>query len=162
MGYWVLGTLLEAAIVGALGGLVAWLFRLPAPALLGVLAAIIQLIPVTGAILMAIPGFLLGLLQSPTVAVEVALAYVIVAQINASYLAPAIARWSVSLSPLIVIVAVPLGGALYGAIGALIAIPVAAAIQIFVSEVVFPWLRHAEGETGAGVVSEAEPPRRAA
>ena len=162
MGYWVLGTLLEAAIVGALGGLVAWLFGLPAPALLGLLAAIIQLIPVTGAILMAIPGFLLGLLQSPTVAVEAALAYVIIAQVNASYIAPAIARWSVSLSPLVVIIAVPLGGALYGAIGGLIAIPVAAAIQIFVIEVVLPWLHHVEGETGTAAEPEAEPPRRAA
>src|SRR6185437_8730738 len=124
----------------------------------GILAAIIQLIPVTGAILMAIPGFLLGLLQSPTVAVEVALAYAIIAQINASYFAPAIARWSVRLSPLVVIVAVPLGGALYGAIGALIAIPVAAAIQIVVTEIVLPWLHHVQGETGTATEPEAEHP----
>jgi predicted PurR-regulated permease PerM len=155
MGGWVLGTATESAIVGLASGLVAWVLGLPGPALMGVLGAIIQFIPITGPILMVIPGFLLGMLQSPTVAIEAVIGYALIAQLNASFLAPVIARWSVSLSPIIVILAIPFGGALYGATGALIAIPVAAALQIFVTGVVIPWIHRMQGPEG---VLPAAPP----
>jgi predicted PurR-regulated permease PerM len=158
MGGWVLGTFIESAIVGLASGLVAWFLGLPGPALIGVLGAIIQFIPITGPILMVIPGFLLGLLQSPTVAIEAVILYALIAQLNASFLAPYIARWSVSLSPIVVIIAIPFGAALYGPIGALIAIPVAAAIQIFVTGVALPWLHRQHGEPA--IVLEPEPEER--
>jgi len=105
---------------------------------------------------MVIPGFLLGIAQLPLVALEAVVAFAIIAEVNASLLAPWIARWSVSLSPLIVVIAIPLGGALYGAVGALAAIPVIAAIQIFVVDVVIPWVHRVEGEPISS--TESRPP----
>ncbi|HUX85453.1 MAG TPA: AI-2E family transporter, partial [Chloroflexota bacterium] len=163
MGMWVLGTLIESTIVGVLSGIAAWLIGLPGPALLGVLAALIQFIPITGPILMVIPGFLLGIAISPLLAIEAVVAYTIIAEVNASLLAPWIARWSVSLSPLIVVIAIPLGGALYGTVGALIAIPVIAAIQIFVVDIVIPWLHRIEGQPiSATTTRQTREPGRAA
>ena len=149
MGHWVIGALAESSLVGTLSAIVAAILGLPAPVILGVIAAIIELVPMTGPMLMIIPAFLLGLLQSPVIAIIAGLAFFAIAQLDASIFAPTIARWAVRLSPLVVIVAIPLGAALYGAIGALISIPVAAALQIFTVEVVLPWLhRQEEGERG--------------
>jgi predicted PurR-regulated permease PerM len=159
----VLGTVTESAIVGLASGLVAWILGLPGPALIGVLGAIIQFIPLTGPMLLVIPGFLLGMLQSTTVALAAVVLYALIAQLNASFLAPVIARWSGSLSPISVILAIPFGGALDGATGALIAIPVAAALQIFVAGVVLPWIHQMHGEQDVGRDQELTVrPRRAA
>lgn len=149
MGNWVLGALTESTIVGVLGGLAAAILGLPFPVIIGIATGLVELMPMVGPMLMIIPAFLLGLLQSPVVAIVASAAFFGIAQLDASVFAPTIARWSVKISPLIAIVAIPLGVALYGAIGALIAIPVAAALQIFVVQVLLPWLHRYEGEASA-------------
>jgi predicted PurR-regulated permease PerM len=159
MGYWVLGTLTQSALVGVLSGLAAWLLGLPGPALIGVLAGIIQFIPITGAILMVIPAFFLGMLQSPAVAGAAVVAYALIAELNAAVFTPIISRWSVSLSPIIVIIAIPLGAELFGAVGGLMGIPVAAAVQIFVTGAVLPWLHRLQGEPSVVSDRTLETPR---
>jgi predicted PurR-regulated permease PerM len=150
----VLGTATESAIVGLASGRAAGMLGRPGPALMGVLGAISPFMLLPGPILLVLPGFLLGMLQSPTVARAAVVLYALIAQLTASFLAPVIARWSGSLSPISVILAIPFGGALDGATGALIAIPVAAALQSFVRGVVLPWLHQMPGERRA--VAEQE------
>ncbi len=158
IGHWVLGALAESTIVGLLGGVAAAALGLPFPVMIGIVTGLVELLPMVGPMLMMVPVFLLGLLQSPVVAVAAATAFFGIAQLDASFLAPTIARWSVKLSPLIAIIAIPLGVALYGAVGALIAIPVAAALQILVVQVILPWLKHIEGETSVGPMPERAGP----
>jgi len=145
MGHWVLGALAESSIIGVLGGLAAAILGLPFPVIIGIVTGLVELLPMVGPMLMMLPAFALGLLQSPLVAVLSALAFFLISQVDASIIAPSIARWAVHLSPLVAIIAIPLGAALYGAVGALIAIPVAAALQIFANQVILPWLRRIEG-----------------
>jgi predicted PurR-regulated permease PerM len=141
VGWWLLGQVAVASIAGTLAGLAAWLLGLPYPLLIGVTTAILDLAPVLGTALMTIPAFILGLLQSPLMAVVAGLVFYGLSQLDGNVLSPLITGRAVKLSPTLVIIATPFGLALYGPLGALIAIPVTAALQVVASEVLLPWLR---------------------
>lgn len=151
MSRWVLGQITVATIAGVMAGIAAAILGLPYPVLFGVVTAILDLAPVVGVALMMIPAFLFGLSQSLTIAIVAALVFYIISQIDANLLSPLITGRVVHLSPTLVIVAIPLGLALYGAVGAVVAIPVVVALQILTYELFLPWLRRQQG------VEEEEP-----
>jgi predicted PurR-regulated permease PerM len=140
VGHWALGQLAVATIVGILAGLVVFLLGLPYPVAVGVLTAVLDLAPVLGPGLMAIPVALLGLVEAPWKAVVAGLAFYALSQVDANVLSPLITGRAVSLSPVLIVMAITLGLALYGAVGALVAIPVAAALQLVAEQAVLPWL----------------------
>ena len=150
VGWWLLGQVAVASIAGTLAGLAAWLLGLPYPLLIGVTTAILDLAPVLGTALMTIPAFVLGLLQSPLMAVVAGLVFYGLSQLDGNVLSPLITGRAVRLSPTLVIVATPFGLALYGPLGALIAIPVTAALQVIATEVFLPWLRARQGRDPGG------------
>lgn len=145
MGSWLLGQLAVIAIIGVLAGLGAWLLGLPFPVLLGVATALIDLIPMLGPSVMILPAVLIGLSHSTLTGILAGLLFLTLSELEAHVLGPLITGRVVKLSPTLIIVALPLGLALYGPIGALLAVPVAAALQVFVREVVLPWLWDREG-----------------
>ncbi|MGH2460928.1 MAG: AI-2E family transporter [Chloroflexota bacterium] len=149
MGAWVLSVAAQMILLGLLSGITAALLGLPGPALFGLMSALIALVPTLGQYIMVIPAVLLGLLQSPLVALEAGLAYAVIAQAELSILGPLIAERAVRISPIVVVIAIPIGVALYGGVGAILSVPVAAALQIFVQNVVLPWLHHLRGGSSA-------------
>jgi predicted PurR-regulated permease PerM len=155
VGWWLLGQVAVASIAGTLAGLAAWLLGLPYPLLIGVTTAILDLAPVLGTALMTIPAFLLGLLQSPLMGLAAGLVFYGLSQLDGNVLSPLITGRAVKLSPTLVIIATPFGLALYGPLGALIAIPVTAALQVIATELLLPWLRAQQGrESAAGTEDE--------
>jgi predicted PurR-regulated permease PerM len=146
VGRWAIGQLTVASLAGILAGVGAAIIGLPYPVLIGVAAFFLDLAPVVGPLLLVIPGVLLGLTQSPLIAVIAAVYFVGMAEFLGNVASPLIVGRAVEMSPTIIIIAVPLGLALYGAIGALIAIPIATALQIIFQEVVHPWLKARNGE----------------
>lgn len=148
VGHWLLGQMAVATITGTLAGLAAALLGLPYPFLIGVVTAVLDLAPIVGPTLMVFPAFLLGLSQSLFIAIAALIVFYGIAELDGNVLSPLITGRAVSLSPTLIIIAIPMGLALYGAIGALIAVPVVAAVQVFVTEIVLPWLkeRQREGE----------------
>lgn len=156
LGNWILGLGASMAIVGFLSASAAGFLGLPAPVLFGLLSAALELTPMLGQILMVVPAVLAGLLQSPLVAFEAAIAYTIIAALEVSIISPLVAGRSVRLSPIVVAIAIPVGATLYGGTGAILSIPVSGALQIFVQEVILPWLHRNEG------APEAEQSDRAA
>lgn len=155
VGYWILGQIAVATITGVLAGIGAALLGLPYPALLGLVTAILDLAPVLGPTLMVFPGFLLGLSQSILVALAAVVFFYALAEFDGSVLSPLITGRAVEISPTLIIIAVPIGLALYGAIGALIAIPTTAALQIVTHEVILPWLHEQQEVAESG--DEAPP-----
>jgi predicted PurR-regulated permease PerM len=137
---YVLGNLATSLITAVL--VYAWLliFKVPYPLLLAVLVGLLDLIPTIGSTL----GGIIVCLASLTVSLPVALAtagFFVIYRILEDYLLwPRIMSRAVQVSPLATIVAVLLGGTLLGIIGALVAIPIAAAVQLIVREVAIPRL----------------------
>ncbi|MBI3975083.1 MAG: AI-2E family transporter [Armatimonadetes bacterium] len=135
-GGWLRGQLLLGLIIGVVVGLGAVALRLPYPLLLGLIAGITELIPIVGPILGAIPAALIALFQPPWWRVLVVAGfYALVQQLESNFVVPRVMRLSVGLSPLLTVVALLIGAKLLGIAGALLAVPVAAALQVVVGEV---------------------------
>jgi predicted PurR-regulated permease PerM len=145
MGRWLLSQVTVSTVVGLLAGGAAWLVGIPIPVTLGVLTGLVEIAPMVGPIVMVIPAALLGLLRSPTDAMIAGIAFFAIALLDANVLSPVITGRAVHLSPIIVILAIPIGATLFGIVGALIAVPIAAALKIVVVRVVLPWLDRVGG-----------------
>ncbi|HEV3327852.1 MAG TPA: AI-2E family transporter [Acidimicrobiales bacterium] len=118
-------------------------FGVPFAGLLGLWAAIVDLLPIIGGLLAFVPAVLLALLHSPSAGIGVAVICVIYWQVENHVLNPIVMSRTVKMSKLLILVAVvigaTLGGQLAGAfgtfVGALVGIPVGSAIQVIVREV---------------------------
>ena len=104
--------------------------QVPLALLLAVLAFVFDFIPVVGTILMMVPATMLGFVVSPTRALLVAGAYLLYHVIEAYILIPKIWGREMRVSTLTVLLAIAIGGTLQGAIGAVLALPIAAAYPI--------------------------------
>jgi predicted PurR-regulated permease PerM len=119
-----------------------WLtaFGVPYPLLLAILVAILDLVPVVGS---TIAGIVVGAVAL-TVSIPVCLAtivfYIAFQMVEDYVLVPRIIGRAVQVPALTTVVAVLIGATLLGVVGALVAIPVAAALQLIVQEVLYPRL----------------------
>ena len=130
--YWMLGQLCSMAMVGILTGVGLWLLGIPLALLIGVLAGILDFVPIVGTILSAIPAVLLGFMESPARALYVLLLYTGIHQAEAHLILPLIQQRAVSLPPVITIVTLVLLGRLFGFLGLFLAAPIAATVILLV------------------------------
>jgi predicted PurR-regulated permease PerM len=131
IGGFVRGQLLVALSVGVLITIALLLLHVPYAFLLGLLAAVGDLIPYVGAILAFTPAFLIAMLHNGWLnAIIVGVVFVAIFEFEGHLLAPNIVSRQVRLSPLIVLVALLIGGELAGIFGMLLAVPVAGAIRV--------------------------------
>lgn len=124
------GQLLLAAAVGVLATLAAYLLGLRYALLLGLWAAACELVPYVGPLIGAVPALLAGLMVSPWRGLQVAVAYLIIQQLESAVLAPLVMGEHVGLHPLSVVLAILLGGALAGIPGMLLAVPLAGMARV--------------------------------
>src|SRR4029079_13441085 len=101
-----------------------FLIHVPYALPLAILAGLLEVLPVIGPIISAIPAVLIALLTSPLQAGLVALAYLLIQQAESHVIVPQVMKKAVGLNPLIVILAVSIGGKLLGIPGALLAVPI--------------------------------------
>ncbi|MDP3794889.1 MAG: AI-2E family transporter [bacterium] len=129
MARWVQGQVILALIVGLLVYIGLSLLGIPFAITLALLAAVLELIPMAGPILAGIPAVALGFIESPLLGVLTIALYIVVHQIESHVLAPQVMRRAVGLSPVIVILAILVGAKLYGIMGILLSVPLAAALN---------------------------------
>ncbi len=137
VGGFVLGNVLTSVIAGI--GTYIWLliFDVPYPILLALMVAIFDLIPVIGAYVGGAVVSLVALTVSLPVAVATLCFYVGYKLAEDYFIVPRVMGKTVQVPAVVALVAVLIGGTLLGIIGALVAIPAAAAIRLFLQEVVF-------------------------
>jgi predicted PurR-regulated permease PerM len=141
--------LLACVVVGVLCGLGFAVLGIPYPVLLGVLAAILEFIPLVGPLLLAALAAFVGALHAPVLALW-AFAFLGILRIVEDYVIyPRLIRRGISLHPLAVIVAVLAGAELAGVAGMFLAVPVVA-----VASVAF---RHWLEWRATAVISEVTP-----
>jgi predicted PurR-regulated permease PerM len=144
VGGYVLGTVLVALVAG-LSSLVVFLaLGVPYPFLLAAVVAVLDLIPVAGSVTAGIIASLVAFTTSATVGWAVVGFFVLYRFLEDYLIFPAVVGRVVKVPALLTLVAVLLGAALYGVIGVLIAIPIAAAVHLLLQEIVFPRLDTAE------------------
>lgn len=134
LGAWLRGQVVLSAAVGTLVyiGLVILGVDFALP--LAIIAGLLEVVPVIGPIIAAIPAVLIGLTVSPLFAGLIAGLYLAVQQIENQIIVPQVMKRAVGLNPLLVILAVSIGGRLLGIAGALLAVPIAVVIQLVIQE----------------------------
>lgn len=135
-GGWLRGQLLLGFIIGVAAGLGTWILGLPYPFLLGLGAGVTELIPMVGPVLGAIPAVFVALFGPTWRLLAVIVLFTVIQQVENNLLVPRVMKQTVGLSPLLTLVAIMVGARLMGILGALLAVPIAAALQVIVGEIV--------------------------
>ncbi|SBT67089.1 Predicted PurR-regulated permease PerM [Micromonospora sediminicola] len=130
------GNLLISVICGGLTFVVLFLLGVPFAAVIALVVAVVDLIPLVGATLGAIVAAGAGFLHSPTAGVVVLVFFVVYQQVENHLLQPVIMARAVRLNPLTVLVSLLLAAELAGLVGALLAIPAAGVVQVLLREFV--------------------------
>ena len=140
VGAYVLGNVLISVIAG--GATFIWLlaFDVPYPLLLGIFVALFDLVPVVGSTIAGIGVAAVALTVSLPVCIATTAFFVVFRLLEDYLLVPRIIGRVVKVPALITVVAVLIGGALLGIVGALVAIPIAAALLLLTQEVLYPRL----------------------
>ena len=132
VGGYVTGNLVISLIAGTLTTLVLLLMGVPYAVALGLVVAILDLIPLAGATIAAIIIAAVAFLHSIVAGIVAVVFFIVYQQVENHLLQPLVYGRTVQLSPLAVLVAVLVGAEIAGVLGALAAIPVAGAIQVIV------------------------------
>ena len=139
IGSYIGGALVQATVAGIVSWIVLVILGVPSPLPLALIVALLDLIPMVGATLGAVVvGVLTLFVDFPTTTIIWAIFAIVYQQFENYIVQPRIQSRAVALDPFLVVVAALFGGAMLGVIGALLSIPIAAAIQIAVGE----WLEY--------------------
>ncbi|MGH9456153.1 MAG: AI-2E family transporter [Thermoanaerobaculia bacterium] len=134
MSSWLAGQLFLAMIVGSATFVGLVILDIPYAVPLALIAAIGEMVPILGPILGAIPALIIALFQSPPQFWGVLVMAILIQQIENYLLVPRVMGEKVSVSPLAIVIAFLIGGSLLGVVGAVLAIPAAAIIQVAFEE----------------------------
>ncbi len=147
MGGFLRAVAINSVAVGLVVGVACTILGLPDPVILGIFAGLTAAIPMVGGIISVIPAVLLGFTISPEYPILVLAVLLVIQLVDANTVVPMVMNRVVSLPALGVVLALLVGGALQGLIGALLAVPVAAALQVLVVRAAVPAIHHAQGRT---------------
>ena len=125
---------LEAVILGSLFVVAMTIFRLPYAVLIGSLIAVTALVPIVGAFIGCIVGAFLILVENPLGAVGFIILFLILQQLEGNLIYPRVVGSSVGLPAIWVLVAVSVGGSLFGVVGMLVFIPITSTIYTLLRE----------------------------
>lgn len=111
---------------------------------LAFLAGLLEIVPVIGPIISAVPAIFLTLLYSPPKALLVLVLFIFIQQVENNFLVPKVMQKTVGLHPIVVILSMLIGAKLGGILGALVAIPIATAADVFLSDI---YVKYKKNET---------------
>lgn len=135
LGRWLLMQLAAMAVVGTVTGVALWMLGVPSPLALGLAAGLLEFVPVVGPILAAIPALLVAFTVRPGLVLWVALAFVVIQQVESNLLTPLLARRVVSVPPALMLFALVAFGALFGPLGVVLAAPLLVIVFVVVRDV---------------------------
>lgn len=136
LGSWFRGQLFLSLVIGAMSYAGLLILGIPYALPLAVVAGVLEVVPVIGPIISAIPSILIALTISPILGLAVSAMYFVIQQLENHLIVPQVMKRAVGLNPLVVILAIAVGSRLLGFAGALLAVPIAVVLQIVVTEIV--------------------------
>jgi predicted PurR-regulated permease PerM len=134
VGYWLRGQFLVSVICGVLTYIPLALLGVNYALTLSVIAAISMVIPVIGRVFAWLLAFPIVFNQSPTLSLWMTVVYFVLQQIELNFIIPYVMNRAVGLSPIILMIAMMIGGQYLGILGLVLSIPVATTAAIFVKD----------------------------
>jgi predicted PurR-regulated permease PerM len=164
LGSFVRGQLLVAFIVGVASSVGLWLLDIPFWLIIGILAGILNLVPFAGPVVGGALAALVALLNGSVTKALIAIAvFTAIQQVDNHIITPLVQRARVKLSPMVIVLALIIGGSLAGLLGVLVAVPVTAAIRIVAGHL---WRTRVLGQSWAEaserMIERTPPPERIA
>jgi predicted PurR-regulated permease PerM len=154
VGFYIAGQGFLCLIIGILALVAYVLIGLPNALVLALVAGVMEAIPMVGPLLGAIPAAVIALSIAPSKLVWVLIATLVIQQVENSLLVPRVMRKAVGVNPFVSLLAIFAFSSLFGVAGALMAIPIAAMIQLLLDRFVFlPGTMEAEISTGRDYAS---------
>jgi predicted PurR-regulated permease PerM len=132
---WLIGQLLLGGIIGASAAIGLWAMGVPYFYVLALIAGIGELIPIIGPLLSAVPAVAVAFTESPRLGLMVIAFYFLQQQFENHILVPKVMERQVGVSASMVIIALLVGGSLLGIVGAILAVPTAAILQVIFLEI---------------------------
>lgn len=129
LGRWLRGQIFLMLIVGAATSLGLWLLGIKYSLVLGLVAGLLEIVPIVGPIFIGALSFLVAVSQSWTLALYVILLFLIIQQLEGHILVPMVMRKSIGISPVMVVIALLAGAEIAGLIGIILAVPAAVILQ---------------------------------
>ncbi|HEX2173152.1 MAG TPA: AI-2E family transporter, partial [Dehalococcoidia bacterium] len=145
-------TVLNALIVGAVTYLALRIIGVDYALVLALLAGLAEFVPVAGPILATVAAVAVALLDSPGQALLIGTFYLVFQQFSSNLLLPHIVRQQTDIPPLLTLAALLLGSTLAGILGAILAIPLAGVIRVFILRVAAPAARRLAGVDDLDVI----------
>ncbi|HEX2998575.1 MAG TPA: AI-2E family transporter [Anaerolineales bacterium] len=137
VGYYVLGQGVLCIVIGTLALIAYRLIGLPNALVLALIAGVLEALPMIGPLLGAVPAALVALSIAPIKLIWVIVATIVIQQLENSLLVPRIMKKAVGVNPFVTLLALFTFSTLFGLGGALMAIPIAAIIQLALNHFVF-------------------------
>ena len=136
LGRWLQGQLFLGIIIGVLVYIGLSFLDVKFALLLAILAAVLEIFPYIGPVLAAIPAIILGFLQAPILGLWVLILYLVIQQMENYLIVPLVIGKIVKLNPVIVILALLVGGRLGGIPGMILAVPITAVLAEFFRDLI--------------------------
>jgi predicted PurR-regulated permease PerM len=154
VGFYIAGQGVLCLVIGIMALVAYLLIGLPNALVLALVAGILEAVPMIGPLLGAIPAAVIALSIAPSKLVWVVVATLVIQQVENSLLVPRVMRKAVGVNPFVSLLAIFAFSTLFGIPGALMAIPIAAIIQLLLDRYVFnPGTMESEVSTGRDFAS---------
>ena len=132
LGGWIRGELVLMTVVGLTVFVGLTLLQVSFAVPLAVLAGVLEIMPVIGPVVSAVPAIIVGFAISPLTGLGVLGLFILVQQVENNFVVPKVMQKAVGLNPLVTMVAILIGGKLLGIVGALLGVPVTLIVLIIV------------------------------
>ena len=134
IGDWVKGELILIFAVGSLSFIGLKILGIKFALILAIIAGILEIVPIIGPTISAIPAIIVAFAQEPILALAVLILYVIIQQFENHILVPKVMEKTTGVSPVIVILALLIGAKLLGILGIILAVPISLIVLVFIDE----------------------------
>jgi len=135
LGGWLRGQFILMCIVGGATYVGLLLLGIKYAAPLALIAGLLEVVPMLGPIISAVPGIIVGFSISPVTGLGVLALYLAIQQLENNIIVPKVMQKTVGFSPLITLLALLIGGKLFGVVGALLSVPLTLIIVIITKHV---------------------------
>lgn len=129
---WMMGQAVSSVVVALFTGGGLWALGVPASGGLGIIAGLLDIIPMVGPVIAGIPAVLLAFTVSPTTALWTVGLFLLVQQIQGNFLQPMIQKQAVDVPPAVLLFAVVAAGLTFGFLGVLLSAPLTVVIYVMV------------------------------
>lgn len=133
-GNWLRGQFSLGIIIGIINLIGLLVIGVPYALTLAVISGLMEIVPTIGPIVAGTLAALLALSVSPVKAIIVIIWFILVQQLENTVIVPKVMQRAVGLSPVIVIIAILAGAKIYGLVGVILSVPIAASIMVLVQE----------------------------